>query len=352
MPVYISEDQQSRSIDMNNGGGSSTRRYTMRDYTEADDAYRALRDYSPSYINVYGFEMTRTGIKVNPDFSDPQATLYRGEVTYKSETMEGSTPNKTSGGGGGDADLPKNKPVGKGQDRKKEQIDADEKSKVWFTFGTMSRTITQNLGDRRKAKEEDGTFGTKTNTFKWINKDADDVAPAGVQVQDGSMFMHLQVVLTRSQMTPAFYRAAREALMSVNRNPFAYEFESGTIQFQGIDIEEMVKGDFKVIYHFEYRPLQLSQTFTTDLTGHTEPLSGQRNGMDDLSFAGFDYTWLSWQDVKSETKDGESGEQVVSYSRAVDSINLAQVYPRVSFSTDECLKHCKKPEGETAKWRL
>ena len=101
MPVYISEDQQSRSIDMNNGGGSSTRRYTMRDYTEADDAYRALRDYSPSYINVYGFEMTRTGIKVNPDFSDPQATLYRGEVTYKSETMEGSSANKSSGGGGG-----------------------------------------------------------------------------------------------------------------------------------------------------------------------------------------------------------------------------------------------------------
>ena len=101
MAKYISEDQKSRSIDMNNGGGQSTRRYTMRDYTEADDAYSALRDYSTPSIVIYGFRLQRTGIRVTPDFSDPQATMYRGEVMYKSDTMENSTPNSTSGGGGG-----------------------------------------------------------------------------------------------------------------------------------------------------------------------------------------------------------------------------------------------------------
>lgn len=354
MPKYIAEDQRSRSIDMNNGGGQSTRRYVMRDYTEADDAYVALREYAPPSITIYGFVMNRTGIKVTPDFSDPQATLYRGDVTYKSETMDGSTANKTSGGGGGgggDSDLPKNREIGRGQDPKKDKIDPDETSKVWFTFGTRSKTVTQNLGDVRAAKNAEGQWEQAANNFKFINKDADDVQPEGVIVQDGTMFMHLQVVLTPSQTSPAFYKAAREALMAVNKNQFAFAFPSGTVQFQGIDIEEMVNGNFKVIYHFEYRPLTFAKSFFPKANGIGFLMTGDRP-TDDLNFDGFDYTWLSWQDTDVEIKENDSGESVRTYNRVVDSINLAQVYPRVAFGSNECLKHCKKPEGETNPWSL
>ena len=139
-------------------------------------------------------------------------------------------------------------------------------------------------------------------------------------------------------------------MMSVNLNAFAYAFVSGTIQFQGIDIEEMVKGDFKVVYHFEYRPMTTTRLFTVALDGSSKPLAGIRAGKPDLSFTGFDYTWLSYQDIKVKVVEGD--DEAVTYDRSVDSINLAQIYPRIDFGDNLCLKHCKRPEGDKNQWSL
>ena len=138
---YITEDQKSRSIKMNEGGGESTRLYKMKDYTEADNAWAALREYAPPSIYIGAFRMDRTGITVTPIFSDPEATQYAGNVTYASPSM-GGQPNKPSGGGGGGSkDLPKNKKTGKKTDPKIDPEDPDDPSKVYFTTGTRKTTI-------------------------------------------------------------------------------------------------------------------------------------------------------------------------------------------------------------------
>jgi len=345
MAVGITEDQKSRSIDMSNGGGKSTRVYTLRDYTEADDAYKALRDYAPDTIWIAGFQLNRQGVKVTPEFSDPEQTIYRGDVSYASPTMAGTTPNKGGGGGGGaETDQP-NAPVGAEQDPEKEPVKEEDPSKIWFTFGTRSKRIIQvpdGAKSTRLKRLRSGDWELK-NGYRDINRDADDVAPEGVDVQEGTMFVHVTVVLKSGKLSLDFYRDALEAQMAVNKETFGYGFRPGTMQFQGIDIEDMVKGDVKVTYHFEIRKMVDVATFSTSISGETQRL----HALEGQNFEGFDYTWLSYQDV--DIQEEEEGQK--SYSRRVDSINLSSVYPRIDFSSNQCLKWCSASANGGKKWK-
>ncbi len=355
MAVGISEDQKSRSIDMDNGGGQSTRVYTMRDYTEADDAYRGLREYAPSNIWIYGFNLIRTGIKIDPDFSDPLATLYRGTVTYKSPTMEGTVGSSGGGGGGGggggdDVDLPANAPKAAKQDKKKPPVVPEDPSKVWFTFGTRQKTILQAENQFRWKRKEDGSWPNHTNpqkSDKDINRDADDVAPEGVTVDQGAMFMHVTAVLPPSRVTPVFYKSCAESLMQLNSKPFAW-FDRAQVQFQGIDIEEQQGGDFHVTWHFEIRIGIKRREFHVSVDGEKYDINlAQLDG----EFDGFNYTWLTYQDVEAKDEADDNGNAKVTYSRKCDSINLAQVFPYARWNTSGCLKYCKPPKHQKKNWK-
>jgi len=141
----------------------------------------------------------------------------------------------------------------------------------------------------------------------------------------------------------AFYHDALEAQMAVNKETFGYGFRPGTMQFQGIDIEDMVKGDVKVTYHFEIRKMVDVATFSTSISGETQRL----HALEGQNFEGFDYTWLSYQDV--DIQEEEEGQK--SYSRRVDSINLSSVYPRIDFSSNQCLKWCSASANGGKKWK-
>ena len=342
MAKLITEDQKSRTIDMTQGGGTSERFYTMKDYTEAEDAYRALLSYAPSNIYVAGFQMSITGVKVTPEFSDPQATLYRGSVSYASPTM-GGQQNSKKGGGGGD---PTNQPTGKAQEPEKEPTKPEDPSKVYFTFGTRTRTKLQALAQNRWITDSKGKWPARTDPKKndlQINKDADDVAPEGVTVEDGAMFMHVVTVLDSNVVNADFYKTIVNTLMDVNLAPFAY-FEAGQVQFQGADVELMVSGDYKVEYHFECRAFSSTQTFSVDTKGSTlSPISN------DIPFNGFNYTWLTYQDVEkkdaTDSQDGSSSTKI-EYARKCDSINVAQVYRKSRWNTNACLKWCKPPQKD------
>jgi len=346
MAKLITEDQKSRTIDMNNGGGTSERFYTMKDYTEADDAYKALLKYAPEVIYIAGFQMARTGVRVRPEFSDPQATLYRGSVSYASPTMGGqqNKPPKGGGGGGGKS-TPENQPTGAIQEPEKPPTKEEDPSKVYFTFGTRSTTVINAIKqDKFRKSKRFGWLNIAKTTDLAINKDADDIAPEGVQIQQGAMFMHVVVVVGEKKLTPEFYKAIPERLMAVNQNAFAY-FDPRQVQFQGIDIEKMVSGDYKLEYHFEIRTPVTKKEFTVDTKGKAVELISK-----DVGWDGFSYTWLSYQDI--EKKDAEPDDKSkVEYTRAVDSINAAQVFPLRVWKNDIIMKYCKPPAGTKARWQ-
>ena len=341
MAKLITEDQKSRTIDMNQGGGTSDRYYTLKDYTEAEDAYKALLAYAPSNIFVAGFDMAVVGVKVTPEFSDPLATLYRGVVSYASPTM-GGQQNKPKKGGGDK----KNQPTGKAQEPEKEPTKPEDPAKVYFTFGTRTRTRLQALAQNRWITDSKGRWPSRTNPKTndlQINRDADDVAPEGVTVEDGTMFMHVVVVLDANVVTADFYKTIVNTLMDINQAPFAY-FEAGQVQFQGADVELMVSGDYKVEYHFECRAYSTTQTFSVDTKGTTvNPISNN------IPFNGFNYTWLTYQDIEkkdiTESQDGTESTKI-EYARKCDSVNVAQVYRKSRWNTNSCLKWCKPPKDD------
>lgn len=343
MAKLITEDQKSRTIDMNNGGGTSERFYTMKDYTEADDAYKALLKYAPENIFIAGFQMARTGVRVRPEFSDPLATLYRGSVSYASPTMGGQQNKSPSGGGGGGKT--ENQPTGAIQEPEKEPTKEEDPSKVYFTYGTRSTTVLNAIRQDRFLRDAKGKMKRTPKTSDLaINRDADDIAPEGVQVQQGSMFMHVVSVVNEKKLTPEFYKAIPERLMALNRNDFAY-FRAGQVQFQGIDIEKMVSGDFKLEYHFEIRTPVFEKSFVLDSNGKGIPLRSKNVGWD-----GFSYTWLSYQDVTK--KDAEPDDKSkIEYSRSVDSVNTAQVFPGRVWNNDIVMRYCRPPAGAKARWK-
>lgn len=348
MAKLITEDQKSRTIDMNNGGGTSERFYTMKDYTEADDAYKALLKYAPEVIYIAGFAMSRTGVKVTPEFSDPLATLYRGVVSYASPTMGGQQNSSRGGGGGGKKD-PENQPTGAAQEPEKPPTKPDDPSKVYFTFGTRSTTrlyaIEQERWTRRsKPKINPSMDRVAKTTDLAINKDADDVAPEGVQIQQGAMFMHVVAVVDAKVITPEFYKAIPERLMALNKNNFAY-FDARNVQFQGIDIEKMVSGDYQLEYHFEIRTGSQVKSFTVDTKG-TKFIPFSKN----IKFDGFSYTWITHQDVERKDADPDDTSKI-EYSRKVDSVNVARVFPLRVWNNDIVMKHCKPPAGTKGRWQ-
>lgn len=344
MAKLITEDQKSRTIDMNNGGGTSERFYTMKDYTEADDAYKALLKYAPETIFIAGFQMARTGVKVRPEFSDPLATLYRGSVSYASPTMGGQQNKPPSGGGGGGKSTPENQPTGAIQEPAKEPTKEDDPSKVYFTYGTRSTTVLNAIRQDKFFRWNGNFIGRPLTGDLAINRDADDIAPEGVQVQQGAMFMHVVTVVNASKLTPEFYKAIPERLMAINQNAFAY-FDKRQVQFQGIDIEQMVSGDYKLEYHFEIRTPVYEKTFVVDTNGKTVKLTSKNVGWD-----GFSYTWLSHQDVTK--KDAEPDDKSkIEYARSVDTINAAQVFPTRVWNNDIIMKYCKPPAGTKGRWK-
>lgn len=346
MAKLITEDQKSRTISMDNGGGTSERFYTMKDYTEADDAYKALLKYAPENIFIAGFQMARTGVKVRPEFSDPLATLYRGAVSYASPTKGGQQNKPPSGGGGGGGkSTPENQPTGAIQEPAKEPTKEDDPSKVYFTYGTRSTTVLNAIRQDRFLRDAQGNMKKEPKTTDLaINRDADDVAPEGVQVQQGSMFMHVVTVVSDKKLTPEFYKAIPERLMAINQNAFAY-FDKRQVQFQGIDIEQMVSGDYKLEYHFEIRTPVYKKKFVIDTNGKSIPLTSNNVGWD-----GFSYTWLSHQDITK--KDAEPDDKSkTEYSRSVDSVNAAQVFPARVWNNDIIMKYCKPPAGTKGRWK-
>ena len=151
--------------------------------------------------------------------------------------------------------------------------------------------------------------------------------------------MHVVVVLDEKKVTVDFFEAATSALMSVNREPFAY-FVAGAVQFQGIDVEEMVGGNFRVEYHFEVRnDLNPTEIFNIDTGGKTfEATAGPLT----KGFGGFNYTWLTYQDIEEKTIDPDGNDDGrVKFERTLDSIHLARVYYPRFFDVDACLKYCQ-----------
>ncbi len=337
MTTEIHEEQPSRSIRVGNDGASQRRQYWMKNYTESEQAWLALREYSPAEVYIGGFLLVRSSVEVSIEHSDPEQTLYRGVVEYLSPTAGGATDKAGGGGGGGggDSDLPTNGEGGKKQDEQSDGIEEEDPAKIFFTFGTKQTTITQALGQAKwNAVRNDGTLKASTfyETFDLdINKDGDDQAPEGVSIPDATMFMHVRHIRPAASMTPAFYKTLRYYLYSVNAIEFGY-FDPGTVQFVGVELTPMKSGDYKCEYKFEigqklYETADNgAKTMFITVDGVEQPFTILQE-LGPMAWSPFNYTWFSYNTIGRDTKIGGPGqEDVDTFVRKLDSVNNAVVY--------------------------
>ncbi len=344
MTTEIHEEQPSRSIRVGNDGASQRRQYWMKNYTESEQAWLALRQYSPATIYIGGFELNRTSVEVTIEHSDPEQTLYRGVVEYLSPTAGGATDKAGKGGGGGggeDTDLPKNGEGGKKQDEQSDGVEEEDPAKIFFTFGSKQITLTEAFQQDRWEADAEGDFKQARTTYsgtQWpaINKDGDDVAPEGVSIPDATMFMHVRFIKSLDSMTPQYYQELRDSLYNINSLPFGY-WKAGSVQFQGVELSPMKSGDYKVEYKFEIGRQdaydengRAEQYFTTDPNPPGSGLyfrSSPQMNANNMGWSPFNYTWLSYNTIGRDTKVGGVGDtEVDTFIRRLDSVNNAQVY--------------------------
>lgn len=344
MTTEIHEEQPSRSIRVGNDGASQRRQYWMKNYTESEQAWLALREYSPAEVYIGGFLLIRSSVEVSIEHSDPEQTLYRGVVEYLSPTAGGATDKAGKGGGGGgsgDSDLPTNGEGGKKQDDQSDGIEEEDPAKIFFTFGSKQITMTEALQQDRWQANNKGEFKQERATYsgtQWlaINKDGDDVAPEGVSIPDATMFMHVRFVKSLASMTPQYYQELRDSLYNVNSLPFGY-WVAGSIQFQGVELTPMKSGDYKVEYRFEVGRQdaydaqgRAERYFTTDPGPPASGIGFRSSDSMDVNRMGwspFNYTWLSYNTIGRDTKIGGVGEEETdTFLRRLDSVNNAQVY--------------------------
>tara|TARA_R100001463_G_scaffold2401_4_gene10155 strand:+ start:5798 stop:6841 length:1044 start_codon:yes stop_codon:yes gene_type:complete len=320
----------------------------MKNYTESEQAWLALREYSPSTIYIGSFELIRTSVEVSIEHSDPEQTLYRGTVEYLSPTAGGATDKAGGGGGGGkDTDLPTNSEAGKKQDDQSDAIEEEDPAKIFFTYGTKQVTRTHALAQNRWEADEDGDiwkrWSAKTDVTA-INKDGDDVAPEGVSIPDATMFMHVRHVRSGESMTPDFYRLLRIHLYSVNAFEFGY-WKAGTVQFIGAELTPMKSGDYKCEFKFEVETqepyLQSADypdphKFIDIGDGNGEPFQADGKNLKAMVWSPFNYTWFSYNTIARDTKVGGAGStEADTFVRKCDSVNNAQVYQLNRWMGDE-----------------
>lgn len=337
MSLEIHEEQPSRSIRVGNDGAAQTRRYWMKNYTESEQAWLALREYSPAEVYIGGFQLLRSSVEVTIEHSDPEQTLYRGVVEYLSPTAGGATDKagKRGGGGSSDTDLPINGEGGRQQDDQSDGIEEEDPAKIFFTFGSKQIKLTSVIEGNRQDRwliKEDGTSQYEAG-YRDINKDGDDVAPEGVSIPDATMFMHVRHIRSAESMTPEYYRFLRASLYSVNSEYFAY-FNKGQVQFQGAELTPMKSGDYKVEYKFEIGDnTVVRQTFYQDPKKKIV-LESSGNMIDEIGgWSPFNYTWLSYNIIGRDTKVGGVGQtDTDTFVRKLDSVNNAQVFSTMDFS--------------------
>lgn len=331
MALEIQEQQQSRSINVTEGGATQKRLYYMKNYTESEQAWLALLNYAPEQVYMGNYFLTRGTVSVEIEFSDPESTLYRGVVEYLSPTL-GGQPNK-KGGGGGKKGENENKPTGKKQDDEDDPVEEEDPASIFFTFGTKTVTMLQAINQQKWTKE-DGFFplDPKGNDLA-INRSAGDVAPEGVEIPQGTMHMHVRFVKPEASMTASYYFALRSALYSVNANKWGIS-NPFICQFQGAEITRMKSGDSKVEYKFElgdgYNQAKEIQTSAKDTNWFrtSDKFYNERG-----SWNSWNYPWFSWNEVGKDTKIGGVGEDDAEvFVKNMDSCNLAQVYPIISFN--------------------
>ena len=337
MTTEIHEEQPSRSIRVGNDGASQRRQYWMKNYTESEQAWLALREYSPAVIYIGSFQLNRTSVEVTIEHSDPEQTLYRGVVEYLSPTAGGATDQAGGGGGGGggggETDLPKNSEGGKKQDDQSDGTEEEDPAKIFFTYGTKQITLTQAIRQDRWERDKNGFPRVATSGKNFINQDGDDVAPEGVSVPDATMFMHVRHVRSEKSMTPNFYRLLRDALYRVNDRDFGY-WKAGSCQFQGAELTPMKSGDYKCEYKFEVGR-QDAYDADTDVAVKTlfpdpTPFGEEFQASDTMypmGWSPFNYTWFSYNQIERDTKLGGVGvEDTDTFIRKCDSVNNAQVF--------------------------
>ena len=282
--AYITEMQKSRKMSYSSESASTTRNYILVDFTDTIDALAALTSYVPPTVQVGQYICTQPEFDIDPDFSDPDRTMFTGTVKWK-----------TADKGGSDAADP--------------QEPEDDTS---FSFSFSSIEDVKLYSDAGASYTPDGVGPVN----KGINQQHADSMPEGMAVNKAIVTITAKTVISANVASNQWFKDRLDQVWTLNQSEWR-SLPARSVAFTGLEGSLRSDGNWDITYSFEYRPDNEGQTFqTNDADGTPKTITTPVT-------RGWDYVWASWD--KYTVDDNKT-------RRVINSVNVVEdVYPTSDF---------------------
>lgn len=292
--AYLEEQQTSRVIQYSAGTASTTREYHMHDYTESNDALLALASFVPDTILVGDLFCVMPEYEITPVFSDPQKTLYVGNVTWKTpDQSEGSDETATD---------PK---------------EPEDESTFSFSFSSLSDVKTHSMDQDTYST---GWVGAKDGVEYGINRQNPELQPEGIEYNKPIVTMTCKVVIAENVATNEWFKDRLDQVWTRNDTKFK-SLPIGSVMFTGLEGSQRTDGNWDLTYSFEYRPANPDQVSFPAGEGKLITVDGTE---------GWDYLWAEYTKFEQKT---DLDDDEPSVKRIIKRIHVTKdLYGKSDFS--------------------
>lgn len=282
--AYITEMQKSRKMSYSSESASTTRNYNLVDFTDTIDALAALTSYVPPTVQVGQYICTQPEFDIDPDFSDPDRTMFTGTVKWK-----------TADKGGSDAADPQ---------------EPEDNTSFSFSFSSIEDVKLYSAAGQTFTPEGTGTFKSA------INQQHSDAMPEGMAVNKAIVTITAKTVISANVASNQWFKDRLDQVWTLNQSEWR-SLPARSVAFTGLEGSLRSDGNWDITYSFEYRPDNPGQTFeTNDSDGTPKSITTPSTG-------GWDYVWASWD--KYTVDDDKT-------RRVINSVSVVQdVYPTSDF---------------------
>ena len=287
MAAYITEDQKSRKMSIGKDSASTTRIYHMFDYVDTDAALNALSNYVPLQVQVGDRVCSIGTLSVDPSFSDPNKTLFKGTVSWE-------TP-ATSGEG--------------------EPVEPEDNTSFSFSFSSIEDVKLYS------GNQTSYTSSGQNNDEEGINRQYPDAMPEGMAINKPIVTFDAKTVIAGNVASNNWFKARLDQVWTLNQSTFR-SLPPRSVAFTGLSGSIRSDGNWDITYSFEYRPNNSGQTFKTETEGTPSTITTPDSG-------GWDYVWSAWDKLSVPAAGGAEKKT----KRVIRSVSITKdVYPSSDFN--------------------